>query len=151
MSDEFKTWATEKGLSKWASSAKEIKELFALADLQLRDAKACAASGEISEITYHSCAFNAALESAKAAMRAFGYTITGEKAHLLTFEALKFSIGDSYFDSLKAANQRRNRSQYDAIDGTLTRLKVDAFFKEAQEIRSKVEAWIRENYPTLLK
>lgn len=151
MSDEFKTWATEKGLVEQATSAKEIKELFALADLQLTDASACAASASISELTYHSCVFNAALESAKASMRAFGYTAKGEKAHLLMFEALKFSIGDNYLGSLKTANHRRNRSQYDAIDAGLTRLKVDAFFKETQEIRSKVEAWMREKYPELLK
>jgi hypothetical protein len=140
-------WAKAQWLTEQPSSPDEVKNLLGVADRDLGD---CQIKG-LSEDARLAIAYNGALQSATAALRAAGYRIARESHHFRTILSLEHTIGadSKMIAQFDAFRKKRNAGDY-SIAGSTSRKEADEMVALAQRLRREVEDWIRSDYPALL-
>ncbi len=93
-------------------------------------------------------AYNAALQSAKAALAIAGYRATRQSHHFCLIQSLKYTIhADSKLISqLDMFRKKRNISKYER-SGFVSEQEVKEMISLAKKIRSLAEDWIRKKHP----
>lgn len=148
MSMSLKNWQLNGWLTAHATSSQEISDLLAVADRDLRD---CTASG-LSADWRLNIAYNAALQSATAALAASGYRAIREAHHFRVIQSLVYTIElpaalVTQFDFFR---KKRNIGGYERA-GMASDHEADEMLALAKDIRQKVEEWLIMNYPELLE
>ena len=139
-------WEKRGWVTKHKTSPQEIEELFQIADRDLKDCQA----EHLSEDWQLNIAYNAALQSAKAAMVAAGYRASREAQHFRIIQSLEFTLGleKSEIDKLDQFRKKRNISDYERA-GLISEGEVREAISLAQQLRKQTEEWIRSNSPHL--
>ena len=144
----LKNWQLNGWLTAHTTSPQEIANLLAVADRDLRD---CTASG-LSADWRLNIAYNAALQSATAALAACGYRAVREAHHFRMIQSLVYTIElpatmVTQFDFFR---KKRNIGGYERA-GMASDYEADEMLSLAKDIRQKVEDWLSRNYPELLE
>jgi len=139
-------WRSSGWLSSHQSSAREVVELLALADRDLRD---CQAAGLSADWKFN-IAYNALLQAATAALAA-GYRASRELHHYRVLQSLALTVGldGSAIRKLDAFRKKRSLTAYERI-GAVSDQEVGEMGQTARTVRRQVEAWIRKARPDLL-
>jgi len=104
-------WERKGWVEKHKTSPQEIEELFHIADRDLKDCQA----RDLSDDWQLNIAYNAALQSAKAALAAAGYRTSREAQHFRIIQSLAFTLRleKSLIDKLDKFRKKRNISDYE--------------------------------------
>jgi len=141
-------WANNGWLRSHKTSAREIADLLAIVDRDLKDAE-----GDISADWQFGIAYNAALKLCTILLHASGYRPEKSLAHYRTLAALPLILGERHKDDanyLDTCRTKRNTAEYDRADVT-TQEDAGELIDFARELRSKVIDWLRKNHPTLIR
>lgn len=141
-------WERHGWLVPHTTSRQEIANLLALVQRDLDDSRA----RDVSADWRFNIAYNAALQSAKAALAAAGYRIArGADAHNRTLESLGLTVGldASSVRRLHAFRKRRNTTEYDHGGVTSDAEAVEARVL-AEAVRTHVVSWLETNRPELM-
>jgi hypothetical protein len=97
-------------------------------------------------------AYNAALQSATAALAASGYRVSREAHHYRVIQSLSFTIGadKNLVNQLDQFRKKRNISDYERA-GLVSEQEADEMETLARRLRKSVEGWLRASRPELLK
>lgn len=141
----LENWLKNGWLVEHQTSLEEITELFYLAERDLKDCQ----NVELSPDWRLSIAYNAALQSAKAALAAAGYRAPRESHHFRIIQSLKYTIhADSKFIAqLDMFRKKRNISDYER-SGQVSEQEVKEIISLAKKVRRLAEKWIRSKYPS---
>ena len=135
-------WQAAGWLVEHKATPEEIRDLFAVAERDLKDS---AVTG-ISSDTQLGLAYNAALQVSTAALAAAGYRAAREKKHYVTLQSLIHTIGADakLVARLDAFRKKRNVGDYERAGSTSP--------KEAKEdLHDQVRAWIEKSRPELVR
>lgn len=143
----LRDWERKGWVTKHKTSPEEIREIFHIVDRDLSDCQAWALSSD----WRLNIAYNAALQSAKAALAAVAYRASREAHHFRVIQSLKFTIGldESLIDKLDQFRKKRNISDYERA-GLVSEGEVTEALSLANQLKKQVEQWIRSNHPHLL-
>lgn len=141
-------WLKNSWLVKHETSSQEITDLLAVAD---RDLDNCQSSG-LSADWQMSIAYNAALQTATAALATTGYRATRDSHHYRIIQSLAYTIGAdtdliAQFDQFR---KKRNIGGYERA-GLVSDQEAHEMLELAEQLRADVERWIRDNHPDLLQ
>ena len=141
-------WLKNSWLVEHKSSPQEIADLFGVADRDLADCK----SEGLSADWRMNIAYNAALQAATVALAAAGYRAARDAHHYRVIQSLAYTIGAdikliAQFDQFR---KKRNIGGYERA-GLVSDAEADEMVALANQLRKKVEKWIRTNFPLLLK
>lgn len=141
-------WHAAGWLVEHKTTPKEVRDLFAVADRDLKDS----AVPGISSDTQLGLAYNAALQVSGAALAAAGYRASRERKHYLTLQSLTHTIGADakLVARLDAFRKKRNVGDYERAGSTSTK-EANELRDLAVEVRGKVRTWIEKSRPELLK
>jgi hypothetical protein len=142
-------WLRSSWLIAHRSSPQEIRDLLAMAD---RDLKSCRAAG-LARDWQLSIAYNAALQSALAALAAAGYRVAkGESHHHRGLQSLAYTVGcdAKLIARLDKLRKKRNVSGYEQA-GTISDQEAAEMVRIAKDLRASVEEWLGKEHPDLLK
>jgi uncharacterized protein (UPF0332 family) len=134
-------------LRRQATSPREIRNLFRVADRDLSDAQVPGLSADRCFAT----AYNAALQLATSVLRAEGYRTAGVAHQRTAISTLPVILGSgmtSTADYLDACRAKRNTVDYDGI-GVANEAEVLELVEEAGRLRLSVENWLSEHHPEL--
>src|SRR5579863_9541717 len=139
-------WVRDGWASRHKSTRDEIHRLLALAD---RDLASCETKGLATDWRF-AIAYNAALQSATAALAAAGYRASHEAHHHRVIQSLSFTIGASreLIRRFDAFRKKRNMSSYE-MGGTISEKEATEMAALAADLRQEVERWIRGKHPEL--
>jgi hypothetical protein len=134
-------------LHRHTTSRSELDELRAVVERDLKDA----AIHELSADRRCAVAYNAVQQLAKMVLACAGYRVSTSKGghHATTFEAAGLVLGPAHqplIDYFDTCRQKRNQVNYDHA-GLTSDAEAIELFERANEFRSKVEAWMRQNPP----
>jgi len=143
----LKDWLRNGWLVEHKTSPREIKDLFEVADRDITD---CQSPG-LSADWKLNIAYNAALQTATAALAAAGYRATRQAHHYRTIQSLVLTIKAdantvAQFDQFR---KKRNIGGYERI-GVVSDREADEMLSLARALREEVEESIREEHPDLL-
>lgn len=144
----LRDWARNGWLSEHTTSLQEIADLLYVAD---RDLASCRAVG-LTPDWQLGIAYNAALQLATAALAACGYRASREAHHYRIIQslALTINLNRTLVLKLHQFRKKRNISSYERA-GMVSDLEAKEMIELAEQLRKKVEQWLRENHPQLLK
>lgn len=144
----LKNWLNDKRIVEYRSSPGEIAELFLICDRDLEKANI----PELGPDWQLSIAHNAAIQAAKAALAALGYRARKEGQHYILLQSLAFTVKmpQDTIDQLNKFREKRNISDYERA-GMVTEYEAQEMLTLAKKVRDEVEAWIRTNYPHLIR
>jgi uncharacterized protein (UPF0332 family) len=129
------------------TSLQEITELRRLIVRDLADASISA----LSEDRRFATAYNAALQTAKAAVSCAGYRIASVPGHhRLTFQAAKLALGKSaehLADYFEACRRKRNEIDYTGA-AIATGTEAEELLLHARSFLEMVEQWVEANHPS---
>lgn len=147
MKTSLESWLRNRWLVQHTSSSEEIANLFALAD---RDLDACQTKNLPADWRF-AIAYNAALQSATAALAAAGYRASREGHHHRVIQSLEFTLAPEHklIDTFDSFRKKRNISSYD-VAGSVSDKEAHEMYELAVSLRTKVEQWIRKNHRKLL-
>ncbi len=141
-------WLESGALTRHRTSRREIADLFAVVDRDMKDTRVTAVSSD----RRFAIAYSAVLGLASVVLAASGYRATARRGHhAVTLQALPEIMGEdvrdlaTYFDSCRTL---RNASDYDRA-GVVSSSDVDELLREAVAFRGHVLAWLREAHPRL--
>ena len=139
-------WLVNGWLRAHKASRQEIRDLLGVAD---RDLVNCSVPG-LSPDWQLNIAYNAALQLATAALAAAGYRAERESHHYRVIQSLGHTIGakPEEIARLDAFRKKRNISDYERAHAVSDQEAAE-MKALAQELRSRVEAWLRAHYPGL--
>lgn len=140
-------WLKNGWLKRHATSSREIADLLDLAD---RDIQTSQLPG-LSLDWKHNIAYNAALQSATAALAASGYRTEREAHHYRTILSLEETVGlDSDFVAqLNTARTKRSVADYTRA-GSISQPEADEMVELAKRLNDLVVEWLKMNHPDLL-
>ena len=143
----LKDWLKNNWLVEHITSPEEIKNLLGVADRDLVDCHA----DKLSADWRMNIAYNAALQSATAALAACGYRAGRDSHHYRVIQSLVFTIDADkklimQFDRFR---KKRNIGGYEQA-GLVSDKEADEMIALAQQLREQTEGWIRNNHPELL-
>jgi len=143
----LRNWETKGWVTKHKSSPQEIEDLLRISDRDLEDCL----TESLSEDWRLNIAYNAALQSAKAALAAAGYRASREAHHLRVIQSLAFTLAPEtlVIDQLDQFRKKRNVSDYEHA-GLVSESEVKEAVSLAKSIRKQAEEWIRSNHSHLL-
>lgn len=127
--------------------ASEVRDLFALADRDLADARITLVSADRRFAT----AYNAALQLATVLIRADGFRSAGQGHHQTTIAAVPLILGSELqasADFLDACRSKRNSVDYDRA-GIVTERDIEELIAEGERLRTEVVAWLATRHPDL--
>ncbi|MFH1011768.1 MAG: hypothetical protein V1784_11115 [bacterium] len=141
-------WLKSGWLHVHQTSAREIADLFAIAnrDLQTAQIEGLATDWKLA------IAYNAALRLATAALAAAGYRASREAHHYRVIQSLAFTIGadKNMIDLLDTFRRIRNVSDYERA-GTVSDRDADEMYHLAEQLRTHVLQWLRIHHEHLAK
>lgn len=143
----LQSWANNGWLRPHQTCAQEIRDLLAMVERDLTDAR-----GDISPDWQFGIAYNAALKLCTLLVYASGYRPERTLQHHRTIQALSLILGpgrEADVDYLDACRSRRNTLEYDHAGG-VTDNNVTELVEFAEELRREVTEWLRRNHPNLL-
>ena len=143
----LKDWLSNGWLIEHKTSSQEIGDLLEVSERDIAD---CQVSG-LSPDWRLSIAYNAALQTATAALAASGYRASRDSHHYRVIQSLAFTIGAdaeliNQFDSFR---KKRNVGSYDRA-GLISEQEAKEMLFLAEELLGIVEKWLRANCPELL-
>lgn len=143
----LQNWLNNRWLTEHRSSPQEIIALLGVADRDLTD---CSIPG-LSPDWRLNIAYNAALQTATAALAASGYRAVREAHHYRIIQSLSHTIQAdaelvSLFDQFR---KKRNISGYDHA-GMISDQEANEMITLANRLRQEVEGWLKENHPELM-
>jgi hypothetical protein len=140
-------WLRNGWLTEHRTSREEISDLFRLIDRDLKDCQPSALSSDWKL----NIAYNAALQSAKAALAAAGYRATREAHHYRIIHSLEHTVqaDQKLIVQLDLFRKKRNISDYERA-GTISDQEVHEMIDLAKALREMVVKWLRKNYPELV-
>jgi hypothetical protein len=143
----LENYARNNWIRSHVTSSDEIKGLLAVADRDIGQSQTAGLGPE----WRFDIAYNAALQSATAALAAAGYRAERQNKHMRTIETLEFTVRLSpqeilFFD---ACRRKRNVAVYDRI-GAISDGEAGEMIQWAASLRRRVEDWIRRERPDLL-
>ena len=140
-------WLNEGHLKAHKTSRREIEQLFAVFDRDIKDARA----EDLSADRRLATAYNAALMAARAALAASGYRTSGEGGHYWTIQSLAFTLqlDTSTITKFNKFRQKRNISDYEMI-GMVSEQEVSEMVALAKTLRETVADWLKNNHPQLI-
>lgn len=142
------SWQANGWLQSHKTSPQEIAGLLAIVERDLKDSE----TDDLSADWRLNIAYNAALQSAKAALAASGY-LPGKagNAHYHTLQSLALTIGldEKTVSRLDAFRKRRNRTEYDTA-GITSEDEANEMRALARTIAERVRAWLKEHHADLL-
>ena len=144
----LKDWLRNGWLIEHTSSQVEMADLFRLVARDLKDA-------QVSQLSLDGrlgIAYNAALQSATAALAAAGYRAARESHHYRVIQSLAHTIGadENMITQLDVYRKKRNRSDYERA-GSVTDKEVGELIHLTNQINKSVKSWIRRKYPELMQ
>lgn len=98
-------------------------------------------------------AYNAALQTAAAALIASGYNVPkGDSHHFRVIGSLAFTLGldAALIDKLDRYRKKRSVSIYD-FAGAITDAEAKAMLSIAQDLFEEVHVWLAQNHASLMK
>ena len=140
-------WANNGWLRSHKTSEREIADLLAIVDRDLKDAE-----GDISADWQFGIAYNAALKLCTILLHASGYRPEKSLAHYRTLAALPLILGERHKDDanyLDTCRTKRNTAEYDRA-GVTTEEDAGELIGFVRELRAEVIDWLRKNHPKLL-
>ena len=143
----LKQWANNGWLRSHKTSAREIADLLAIVDRDLKDAE-----GDISADWQFGIAYNAAFKLCTILLHASGYRPEKSLAHYRTLAALPLILGERHKDDanyLDTCRTKRNTAEYDRA-GVTTEEDAGELIGFVRELRAEVIDWLRKNHPKLL-
>ncbi len=140
-------WQNNGWLVEHRTSPGEIANLLSASDLDLDNSAVPGIDPEWQLIM----AYTAALRLALAALAASGYRPSRESGHYRTIGSLALTIGaeKALVDKFDAFRKKRNLSQYETA-GLVSEKEAGEMKELAQELKSRVTAWLKANHPELL-
>ncbi len=143
----LKDWLNNGWIVEYKTSPQEIRDLLGIADRDLID---CQSEG-LSADWQMNIAYNAALQSATAALAAVGYRAIRESHHYRVIQSLKYTIGadTKLINKFDQFRKKRNIGGYERA-GLVSDQEAKEMLALAQQLRNRVERWICENHPELL-
>ena len=147
MKVSLEDWLNEGRLRQHKTSKSEINQLLAVFARDVADAQ----SNAISIDRRFATAYNAALTVATAALATSGYRAAGEGHHYWVIQSLAFTLQleAETIEEFNRFRRKRNTIDYERI-GAVSEREVSEMLELAKNIRSKLEVWLRGNYPELL-
>ena len=143
----LKNWLNNGWLTEHRTSTQEITSLLAVADRDLAD---CRTSGLSSDWQLN-IAYNAALQTATAALAASGYRAAREVHHFRIIHSLGYTIkaDADLITLLDRFRKKRNISGYE-ISGMVSDQEAKEMMDLATRLRQNVKEWLRKTHPDLL-
>ena len=143
----LKDWLKNGWLVEHKTSPAEIADLLGVIDRDLDD---CKTSG-LSADWRLNIAYNAALQSATAALAASGYRAAREAHHYRVIQSLAYTIeaDRELITQLDRFRKKRNIGEYDRA-GTVSDHEAGGMVALAENLRDDVYTWLRAYYPELL-
>ena len=143
----LKDWLKNGWLVEHKTSRQEITNLFGVADRDLTD---CRSPG-LSEDWRMNIAYNAALQTATAALAVCGYRAAREAHHYRIIQSLVHTVGADAkligrFDQFR---KKRNIGGYEQA-GLVSEQEADEMIALSQQLRAQIYRWIQINYPEFL-
>lgn len=147
MSLSLQDWVRNGWLIDHKSSRDEIQNLLAIAD---RDP----ATSQVKDLPADwslAIAYNAALQSATAALAAAGYRAARDSHHYRVIESLEFTVQSDpkLIRQFDAFRKKRNISSYE-VGGAVSDREAQEMRALAVALRAQVEAWICKTHPQFL-
>ena len=144
----LQNWLSNGWLAEHKTSAQEISDLLAIADRDLSQAL----TPGLSPDWRLNIAYNAALQTAVAALAARGFRASRDNKHYRVIGSLAHSISLEsdlvlLFDQFR---KKRNISDYERA-GMVSEKEADEMYDLAKELRQRVEEWLKDNHPELLQ
>jgi hypothetical protein len=143
----LESWRQNGWLVRHATSPEELGNLLAISH---RDLAACQVKQLPADWRF-AITYNAALQTATAALAVAGYRATRDNHHYRVIQSLEFTTapGGTRIDTLDAFRKKRNVSSYD-VAGSVSDREAGEMLKLAMSVREGVEGWIRVTRPGLL-
>jgi hypothetical protein len=143
----LKNWAANGWLKPHKTSKKEIGDLLAIVERDLKDA-----SGGISTDWRFGIAYNAALKLCTILLYSSGYRPERQLAHFRTIQALGVILGKERREDvqyLETCRKKRNIVEYDYVGGATTD-DAEELIAFCRALREDILSWLSKNYPSLL-
>ncbi len=141
-------WLDNGWLIRHQSSAREIANLLAIVERDLRDAR-----GEISSDWRFGIAYNAALKLCTILLYAEGFQPEKTLQHYRSIQALPEILGQEKkpdADYLNACRTKRNTAEYDYA-GCATQSDANELIAYCEELKQGVLEWLKQKHPDLLQ
>ena len=96
-------------------------------------------------------AYNAALQTATAALAACGFRSGRDAHHHRVIQSLRYTIGadTSLTNQFDQYRKKRNIGGYD-MAGMISQKEADGMKTLAKQLRKEIEEWLRKNHPKLM-
>ena len=144
----LRDWLKNSWLVEHKTSAEEIAGLLAIVERDLANAKVAG----LSDDWRFNIAYNAALQTATAALAASGFRAAREQHHYRTIQSLGLTIGwpGGKVDRLDRFRKKRNITGYESA-GVISEGEAREILELAAALRGDVLAWLGKQHPKLLK
>jgi uncharacterized protein (UPF0332 family) len=149
MAMSLSDWQKNGWLRASRPTRQEIVDLLGLAERDLKSAKL----KELDDDWRFNIAYNAALQTATAALVASGYTIPkGESHHFRVIGSLAFTVGldKKLVERLDSYRKKRSVSVYD-VAGSISEGEAKAMLALARDLFEQVHTWLVTKHPELMK
>jgi hypothetical protein len=140
-------WERNGWVTAHRTTPREIADLFAVVDRDLADSKADGLSPDWAL----NIAYNAALQTATAALAAAGYRASRDQHHYRVIQSLELTMGADRLlvDRFDAFRKKRNFAGYERA-GSVSEGEAREMRELATKIRDDVRAWLRGNHARLI-
>ena len=143
----LKSWRDNDWLVEHQTSQQEISDLLKVADRDLTD---CETPG-LSPDWQLSIAYNAALQTATAALAACGYRASRDAHHYRIIQSLVHTIesDSNIINQFDQFRKKRNIGGYEAA-GRISQQEANEMKALAKKLREQVDKWLRYKHPGLI-
>jgi hypothetical protein len=140
-------WRDNGWLVEHKTSPQEISDLLNVADRDLAD---CESPG-LSPDWQLSIAYNAALQTATAALAACGYRSSRDAHHYRIIQSLAHTIEaePNVINQFDKFRKKRNIGGYEAA-GRISQQEADEMKTLAKKLREQIDQWLQHKYPDLI-
>jgi len=147
MNKTLQNWLNYGWLVEHRTSRQEIRDLLAIVDRDVQNAQL----EELSADWRMAIAYNAALQTAVAALAAAGFRAEKAAQHYRVLQSLEHTIGldIGIIDQLEVFRKKRNISNYDR-PGAVSETEANEMLALAKHIRDAVISWFKSNKAELL-
>lgn len=147
MKPDLENWLKAGWLTQHKTSPREIADLLAVADRDLKSAE----SPGLDADWKHNIAYSSALNCAAAALAASGYRPSREQHHYRLIHSLPLLMGKELSkttDRLEAARRKRNIGIYERA-GVVSEGEAGEMLSLAKSLRRRIEEYLRQSHPEL--